>query len=113
MSQTNPPYIYVVVRTDIPVADQMVQVGHACHMSGHHFGCPKNCHLVLCQTPDEDSLDAIHDYMHGNDIRHVMFEEDKDDMGWTSLCTEPLTDKRPLLRHLRLWRPKKPWWKFW
>lgn len=27
-------YAYVIVRQDIPLADQMVQVGHACYEAG-------------------------------------------------------------------------------
>jgi len=56
MHQNKPPYIYIFVRQDIPLADQIVQTGHSCQESGAKFGCPENCHLVLLSCKNEHDL---------------------------------------------------------
>ena len=34
MEDMQPSYVYVLVRKDIPIADQVVQTGHACLAAG-------------------------------------------------------------------------------
>lgn len=56
MSDDSIPYVYCFVRTDIPIADQIVQVGHACIEAGKRFQHPDNTHLVLLNMPNQDKL---------------------------------------------------------
>ena len=107
-----PQYIYVLVRKDLPLADQVVQVGHACYDAGHFWG-KKGVHLILLQVENEkelmkwvDSLNIVH-------IKHTTFyepdpaEEINDQpMGCTALCTEPLHGKRrEIFADCVLWVP--------
>lgn len=92
------PYIYVFIRTDIPIADQMVQVGHACQQSGALFGCPENCHLVLLQVPDVWQLLSVENLCDTQKIKYTTFfeidsvEEGGQSMGKTAVCTEPIEE---------------------
>ena len=56
MQQNKPPYVYVFIRTDLNLAQQIVQTGHVCQESGAKFGCPTNCHLVLLSCKNEHDL---------------------------------------------------------
>jgi hypothetical protein len=105
-------YIYVVVRTDIPLADQIVQVGHACFEAGIKFGVP-DCHMVLLQTNSEHNLNATNQMLIDYGIQSVVFyepdsifEDSTDPMGNTALCTEPLRGKqRMAFQDYSLWSP--------
>ena len=105
-------YIYVVVRTDIPLADQIVQVGHACFEAGIKFGEP-DCHMVLLQTDNEHNLNKIIQKLTDYDIQSVVFyepdsvsDDTTDPMGHTALCTEPLRGKyRMIFKDHLLWFP--------
>jgi hypothetical protein len=86
------------------LADQVVQVGHACLMAGNHFEQAEDGHLVVLTVPNqmalrEVSLDCT---VHG--IRHVLFDEPDDDMGHTALCSEPISGPlRKVFGKLHLW----------
>ena len=121
MTDTNAPAIYVMVRTDLPIADQMVQVGHVCALAASTFTVPERCRLVLLAVDNVDALDAAIARCREFGVRTVSFyESDPVDpppspfqgegrgevpMGVTALCTEPIdrADRRPLRRY-RLWR---------
>lgn len=94
------------MRTDIPLADQIVQVGHACLEAGRRFPQPQQpCNLVLLSVPSELQLhDAIIEAGWA-DIRCAVFHEPDDDMGDTAACTEPLAGEyRRVFRRFPLWR---------
>ena len=101
-----PKYTYVLIRTDILLADQIVQVGHVCLEAGRRFGLPEApCHLVLLSVPSEDHLlyAILHVEMAG--IRYAVFREPDDEMGYTAACTEPLErSHRRVFRRFPLWR---------
>jgi hypothetical protein len=96
----------VLVRADIPLADQMVQVGHACLEGGRRFAQPAEpCNLVLLSVPSERHLrDAVvRAELAG--IRCVAFNEPDDDLGDTAACTEPVSARgRRVFRRFPLWR---------
>jgi len=111
LTDANSPAIYVFVRTDIPIADQMVQVGHVCAMAASTFTVPERCRLVLLAVDDVDRLEAAVDRCRQHGIRTVaFFESDAVDdhtgeMGFTAACTEPIPrSRRQPLRRYRLWR---------
>jgi len=46
-----------LIRTDIPLANQIVQVGHVCVEAGNQFTQPdKPSHLVLLRVASQDRL---------------------------------------------------------
>lgn len=52
-------HVYVFVRRDLPLADQMVQVAHVCLEAGQAFCVPRHCPLVLLEVADEPALRRV------------------------------------------------------
>lgn len=84
------PYIYCFALATLDYPQQIVQVGHACQESGHKFGCPENCHLILCKAKSQEGIKNIADHLTNHNINFVLFEDF--DM-YTSICTEPIYDR--------------------
>lgn len=110
-----PYFIYVWVRTDIPLAQQLVQVGHACYDAGVVQGhlvtldtsedtLPESPHMCLLQVPSQDALKEVATHLMSSDIQFQAFFEPDNDMGFSAICTEPIKgDKRKALRGYKLW----------
>lgn len=99
-----PTHNYTFVRTDIPLQAQLVQACHSAMQAGALWKGEK-LNLVLLQTDSEQSLLDISKFLLENGINHVTFFEPDDDMGHTSITTEPLcSEKRKLLNNFKLWK---------
>lgn len=94
------------MRTDIPLADQLVQVGHVCLEAGHQFTQPPEaCHLALIGVPSQEALLGTVAQMAMAGIRCAVFYEPDDALGYTAVCTEPVTgDTRRLFKRFSLWK---------
>ncbi|HXT35067.1 MAG TPA: hypothetical protein VN837_05780 [Chloroflexota bacterium] len=103
----NIPRQYVLVRTDLPVTTQVVQVAHACVTAGHCFALPEYHHLVLLAVRDEWALRQAAEMLEADaGIRHTLFHEPDGDTGFTSLCTEPVSGQAcRFFRRFTLWQP--------
>lgn len=94
------------MRVDIPLADQIVQVGHACMEAGFRFRRPdQTTKLVVLALPSEIQLLASVEELRLHGIRLFVFEEPDDQMGFTAACTEPLASvyKREF-RNFPIWK---------
>ena len=99
------------VRTDLPLCDQIVQVGHVCLEAGSGFAIPAGCRLVVLAAPNRASLLTCLDLCRERGIGCLPFIEPaavddlaEEPMGLTAICTEPLTDaQRKHLRRFPLW----------
>lgn len=93
------------MRQDIPLANQVVQVGHACLEAGWRFPAPAApCNLVVLAVPDQRALLAVQDRLDAAAIAYVRFLEPDDDFGLTAVCTAPLSGAaRRLFRRYPLW----------
>ena len=98
-------HAYVLVRTDIPLADQIVQVGHACMEAGFKFAKPDlPVNLVLLCVDSETQLLQELERMRLRGIQFALFNEPDDDMGFTAACTDPLqAHYRREFRNFPLW----------
>lgn len=98
-------YVYVLVRTDIPLADQIVQVGHACLDAGFKFQKPDEIvNLVVVGIESESRLLSILEKMSLRGIQFALFYEPDEQMGYTTACTAPLTvAHRREFRNFPLW----------
>lgn len=96
----------MLVRTDIPLAQQVVQVGHACLEAGRRFDWPEEtCNLVVLAVPTQRDLQIRVERACLAGIRIAVFDEPDDALGITAACTEPLTGAaRRIFRRLPLWR---------
>lgn len=105
-----PLTVFVFVRADLPLADQIVQVGHACLAGASSFAIAPSCRLILIGLADRAALHRAAAYCDARAIRTVAFHEPdpvspgSPPMGLTAVCTEPLPhSRRKLLRRFRLW----------
>ena len=100
-------YVHIVVRTDIPVAQQLVQASHAALECG--FSCERTfdtpCHLVLLQVSSEEQLLEQSEHLGLRGIDHVLFKETSFEMGYSAFATKP-TQRKGVLK-LPLWSPKE------
>jgi hypothetical protein len=93
------------VRTDIPLADQIVQVGHACLEAGWQFAPPAApCHLVVLSVVSEAHLHTMVADAALAGVRCAVFHEPDDGLGATAACSEPIAGAaRRVFRRLPLW----------
>lgn len=100
-------YIYTFVRQDISTEQQIVQIGHACHEAGKKTRDHDVSTLILLGADDEDHLIQIRHELRDANIDHYAFYEPDFGMGYSAICTRPITDRRErdffrkwrLLRH--------------
>jgi hypothetical protein len=94
---------------DIPLADQIVQVGHTCLEAGFKFRNPhKHVHLVVIGVESESHLFAALERIKLQGIQFVVFYEPDEEMSFTAACTEPLSAiYRKEFRNFRLWEPPR------
>lgn len=99
-------YAYVAVRTDIPIADQIVQVGHACLEAGRRFGGPDShvCNMVLMQIKSRGHLLKLAERAILGGVDLEIFYEPDDDMRETAFCTAPVgPEYRKIFKGQKLW----------
>jgi hypothetical protein len=88
-------YIYAFIRQDISPEQRIVQIGHACFEAGKMFRSPDNISsLVLLSARNEQDLKNISAMLDGRDIDHYAFYEPDFGMGYSAICTKPITDSR-------------------
>lgn len=89
--------VYVFVRKDISLADQMVQIGHVCLQAGGTFPIGQRTKLVLCEVEDSAHLFQVADLLDKINLRYEMFYEPSNAGGerleWTALSTSPIKYK--------------------
>lgn len=101
----DPRYLFVAVRRDIPLADQVVQVAHAAFEAGQRWhGDRETCHLILVAVASQQALVDLAARCEARGIGFTLFDEPDDQMGYTALCSEPLRDsRRRVFRRYPLW----------
>lgn len=98
-------YVYVVVRTDLPLPQQLVQAAHAAHEAGllaEPSAEPSS--LIALQVPDKLALENALARSSAH-VPCVPFYEPDDEQGLTAFATLPLTrEQRRHFSNLKLWR---------
>ena len=101
-------HTYVLVRADIPLAQQLVQASHACLQAGARFPQPvEPCHLVILSVASQDHLRQAVEHLAGQGgIQMETFWEPDDALGFTASCSEPVSGQaRRWFRRYPLWKP--------
>lgn len=100
-------YTYTFVRRDLPIQHQLVQACHSALEAGSEFKeAGKIPNLILLDAKDTGHLYEISSFLKKNKIRHHMFYEPDNDMGYSSITTEPLdAEKKKCLSNFKMWRP--------
>ncbi len=101
------PYVYVLIRTDISLEQQIVQASHAAVEAGFRFQPPADdtASLIVCAVPDQQALERAARELQLRNIEHHMFFEPDFDMGHSALATRPIYgDERKAMRKYPLYR---------
>jgi hypothetical protein len=106
LNQSSPFHTYVLVRRDIPLADQVVQVGHACLEAGRHFEQPPNGNMVVLSVRSEEMLLKTVAVTEQAGIKWALFYEPDAQMGHTAACSEPIEncETKRAFRKFQLWK---------
>jgi hypothetical protein len=99
-------YAYTFIRRDLPIQHQLVQACHSALEAGSEFKEPNQIpNLILCNAEDEPHLNHIGNFLDSHEIRYHKFFEPDNEMGYSAITTEPLTDeKKKVLSNFKLWR---------
>lgn len=95
------PYVYVLVREDISLEQQLVQAAHAALEAGFRFQRPaQTASLIVLSVPDREALGAAAARLARHGIAHHLFFEPDFGMGHSALATRPvfLPKERHLMR---------------
>lgn len=100
--------MYVFVRTDLPIQQQMVQSNHAALEAGIFFGDKEQdepSSLIVIAVKNQAKLEKAMKDVEAKGIKLIPFEEPSWDYGLTAFGTEPLTqEERVLLKRYQLWK---------
>lgn len=87
MSQIN--YIYIFVRKDISLEQQLVQAAHVACVAGEKFN-DSDSHMVLLSVSDIDELMYVSHQLDFCEIQHAIFFEPDNNMGNSAIATAPI-----------------------
>jgi hypothetical protein len=96
------PYVYVLVREDLEIEQQIVQACHAAHESGLACEAPADVsRMIVCTVPDQTALLIAAERLREQDVGHELFFEPDFGIGYSALATHPLSgrERRPLRRY--------------
>lgn len=101
-------YNYVLVRKDLPLAQQLVQAAHATYEAGAHYesfpSLSNHNYLILCEAPDEAFIWKAEHWLKRYGVACTVFREPDRDNEATALCTEPVSrNKRRIFSRWKLW----------
>jgi len=93
------PYVYVIIRRDISIEQQAVQISHASLEAGRALYAADEpiASVILLQVPDKAGLLAAAARLKRYDIAFELFFEPDFGMGESALATRPVRGKE---RHL-------------
>ena len=99
-------YVYTFIRKDLAINHQIVQACHSALEAGSEFKeAGKIPNLVLLELKDQEHLYNTEDFLKSHGIRFHNFFEPDNDIGHSSITTEPLTkEQKKVLSNFRLWR---------
>lgn len=98
-------YVYLFVRQDIPIQQQIIQSNHATLMMASIRPFEGTPNLVLIGVPDKDFLSQIEKKLSDFAIPHYCWNEPDYDIGFSSICTAALYgEARNPLRFYSLWK---------
>ena len=94
-------WVYVFVRTDLPLNDLAPQLAHACLEAGRQFQ-PTSTSVVIVGVKNTKKLIEAADLLDRNKINYYLWEEPEWGYGYTSMATEPLDeDKKNLFKSFK------------
>ena len=103
-------WIYVFVRTDIPLEQVVVQSNHAAYESGlafeNHGTEPSS--LIVIQCKNKHKLEKAYNEILGKGIDLVQFNEPSWDYGFTAFASAPVPqEQREIFKKYQLFKGDK------
>lgn len=96
--------MYVFVRQDISLAQQIVQSNHATLSLSSHYGVEGTPNIVVIGVPDVAALERACREMTAAGIPHHSWHEPDFDMGFTAITSAPIEgEQRRALAHYKVW----------
>ena len=102
-------YIYVFIRTDISLEQQMVQANHAAAEAGRLFYRPDHgiASLVTLAVRNPARLAKAQRRLESLGLEHTVFFEPDWQMGYSAIGTRPVLEhERRHFREWQLWKPQ-------
>jgi len=103
------PYTYVFIRTDLSLAQQMVQLSHAALEAGKtlHGSDDPISSIIMLPAKNKAELHEIAQRLERYDIKYTMFKEPDFDMGHSAIATMPIKDMktRRIMTKYNLYKP--------
>lgn len=98
------PFCYVVVRGDLPIEQQIVQVSHAAYEAGSKFGAENwNGSLVILKVDDLNALQETKTRLEVQGVPHLVWNEGNIGED-TAIGTAPLTQlQRRVMKKYKKW----------
>lgn len=102
------PYVYVFIRKDLSLAQQLVQSNHSSVEAGFRFKQPiETARLVMLEVPDVAGLQEAAAHLDSLGIEHHLFFEPDFDIGHSAITTRPVYGEERLpLRKYPLYKPE-------
>lgn len=99
-------YIYVFVRQDISLPEQLVHAAHAAYHMGMLLapveGVPS---LVVVGVPHVGALGKVLTKVRNSHIQHYIFADPDTNYGPSAIATEPLNkEQKAVMANYRLWK---------
>ena len=112
MTQNNESYFYIFIRTDLSLAQQIIQANHATYQMAATY--PRHNKtttpsIVLVGVPHKTALERVIQKLQLNNINHTPFIEPDWDMGLSAVATTPnLTEEQHnALKNYNIWREQE------
>jgi hypothetical protein len=92
-------WLYVFVRTDLPVSQIVVQTAHATYEAGQAFAnkCRQHPSFVVLGVKNKEDLEEALKFVSNNNLDFVKFFETTNDQGFTSFAVEPVEEHFKML----------------
>lgn len=99
-------YVYLIIRTDLPLAQQIIQTAHAAQECGLYLSDPgpEPDYICMLAVPDEDALLELGVRIQTAGVQYRLICEPDLGNQATAIATEPITgSRRKLFRGAMLW----------
>jgi len=99
---------YTFIRQDIDLHHQIVQASHSAYEAGSRYkDFEESTYLICLGMKNLDYLHKAENMLIQNNIKYHKFYEPDNDIGYSSITTEPLDMvQKKLFKKFRLWTPK-------
>lgn len=105
--QNEKTWIYVFVRTDLPIEQIVVQSNHAAYESGLAFEntSTESTSVICISCKNKHKLQKAYDELQGLGVEFVQFHEPDWDYGFTAFASAPVTaEQRSIFRKYQLFK---------